>query len=474
MKIKTVTMLLAISLVSLPLLAKDGSIDKKLLNNFEKEIDNLSNVDQLINMVTNNKIADLSLNHGKVIAHNKLFNHTLKSTKISNQKSSGRCWAFAGGNLITPKVMSKLQLSDFQISESFIAFYDKLEKGNYFLERVIELRERPLDDRSLQGVFDSFFGDGGWMHYFIDLIKKYGVVPKEIMPETKQSSATSSLNKLGKMLLRSFAAELLEMHHNGENEKALRKRKEEMLTELYKFLVLNYGKPPKTFTYRYEYNDKDDTTKTEKVIIEQEYTPKTFFTEFYGSSMPEYVAIVHNPTMKYETRYLMENSRNIYESEDFDVINLPIDDLKKYARASILDSQAVWFACDVGHENYKKGAIMDVDIYDYNNTLDLDFKMTKKERLLYGEIAPTHAMVLTGLDTAQNGETVKWLVENSWGSKSGKDGFWSMYDDWFDEYLLLIIVDKNMLSEKDKNLFDSKPKMIKDWQPFFLALRNLE
>lgn len=474
MKLKLLLTVAAILLFSIAVFANDGAIDEKLLKQFEKELDKIPNTDQLINMVTNNKIKDISLNHEKVISHNELYNHKLKSTKISNQKSSGRCWAFAGGNLISPKVMTELQLSDFQISESFIAFYDKLEKGNFFLERIIELRDRPLDDRSLHGEFKYLFGDGGWMHYFISLIEKYGVVPKEIMPETKQSSATAVLNKLGKTLLRSHAAELLEMHKNGKNLKELRNRKDEMLAELYQFLVLNFGKPPQSFVYRYEFKDKDDTTKTKKEIIEKEYTPKSFFNQFYGSSIPEYVAIVNNPTMEFNTRYLLEESRNIYETDDFDVINLPIDDLKKYVRASILDSQAVWFACDIGKENYSSDAILDIDIYDYNKTLNLDFTMTKKERLLYGDISPTHAMVLTGIDTAQSGETVKWLVENSWGTKAGKDGFWNMYDDWFDEYLLLIIVDKNLLSDNDKKLFKSEPKIIKDWQPFFLALRNLE
>ena len=474
MRTNIITSTIYILLLSLSVFAQDGAIDEKLLSQFENKLDNLNNSDQLINMVTNNKIKDIALNHDKVIRHNKLYSHSLKSTKISNQKSTGRCWAFAGGNLITPKVMTKLQLSDFQISESYLAFYDKLEKGNIFLERIIELRDRPINDRSLQGVFDYLFGDGGWMHYFISLIEKYGIVPKEIMPETKQSSATGALNRLGKTLLRSFAAELLEMHKNGKNEKALRSRKKEMLSDLYQFLVLNYGKPPKSFTYRYEYKDKEDTTKTEKEIIEREFTPKSFFSEFYGSTLPEYVAIVNNPTMDFNTRYLMNESRNIYEEKDFDVINLPIEELKKYARQSIIDSQAVWFACDVGQENYRTDAIMDVDIYDYNNTLKLDFKMTKKERLMYNDISPSHAMVLTGIDTAQTGETVKWLVENSWGTKAGNDGFWNMYDRWFDEYVLLVIIDKSMLSEKDQKLFESKPKIVEDWQPFFLALRNLE
>ena len=454
--------------------AGGGDINEKLLKNFKKQFDENSNQQVVINAVTNNSIKDLALNHEKVIKHDKLFNHKLKSTGITNQKSSGRCWLYAGANVFSPKIMKKLQLSDFEISHSFLAFYDKLEKANFFLERIIQLRDKPLKDRSLQGQLKYFFGDGGWWHYFIDLTDKYGLVPKDIMPETKQSSSTGMLNSLGKTLLRSFASELRQMHQDGKKVKDLRKRKEEMLSEIYQLLVYNYGTPPDEFVYRYEFKDKEDTTKKEKEIIEQTYTPKSFFKEFYGESMPEYVAIVNNPSLDYEKLYKLEESRNVFERADFEVVNFSIEKLKKYAKKSLIDSLAVWFACDVGKENYKKDAIMATDIYDFNYTLNLDFKMTKRERLEYGDISPSHAMVLTGIDTSSSGQPVKWLVENSWGKKSGDDGFWYMYDDWFDEYVLMVIIDKNLLTDEDKAVFAQKPVIIEDWEPFFLALRNLE
>ena len=459
---------------SLSISAQDGAIDEKLLQKFESNVNTINNIDQLINMVTNNSIKDISLNHEKVISHNELYSHKLKKTGITDQASSGRCWAFAGNNLLSSKVMTDLQFSEFEMSESFIAFYDKLEKGNFFLERIIEMRDRPLDDRSLQNELSGMFGDGGWHNYFLDIVKKYGMVPKEIMPETKQSASTGMLNNLGQTLLRSYASELLQMHKDGKKLKALRARKDELLGELYHFLVLNYGKPPKSFVYRYEFKDKDDTTKTEKQIIEKEYTPKSFFDTYFGSSLPEYVAIVNNPAMEFNKAYLLKESRNIYENSDFTVINLPIEDLKNYARKSILDSQAVWFACDIGKDNYRNDALLKTDIYDYSKTLGIDFSLSKRDRILYHDMSPNHAMVLTGLDTAQTGETVKWLVENSWGKKAGDDGYWNMYDDWFSEYILLIVVDKNLLSDEHKKLFDSKPQIIADWEPFFLALKHLE
>ena len=464
----------ALTLCSLTAFAADGAIDEKLLQKFEKQVDGTNNIEQLINIVTNNNIKDVSLNHEKVISHNELYTSKLKKTGITDQESSGRCWAFAGNNLLSSKVMTDLQFSEFEMSESFIAFYDKLEKGNFFLERIIELRDRPLDDRSLQNELSNLFGDGGWHNFFLDIVQKYGMVPKEIMPETKQSASTGMLNNLGQSMLRSFASELLQMNKEGKKLKALRARKDEMLGDLYQFLVLNYGKPPKSFVYRYEYKDKEDTTKTEKEIIEKEYTPKSFYDTYFGSSLPEYVAIVNNPAMEFNKAYHLKESRNIYENSDFTVINLPIEDLKTYTRKSILDSQAVWFACDIGKDNYRKDAILDVDIYDYNKTLGLNFTMSKKDRILYHDMSPNHAMVIAGLDTAKTGETVKWLIENSWGSKAGDDGYWNMYDDWFSEYVLMIVIDKNLLSDNHVKLFESKPMIIEDWQPFFLALKHMD
>lgn len=457
------------------IVAGDGAIDEKLLEQFEQKFDQTPNQQVIINAVTNNKINDLALDREKVINHDKLLSLKLKSTDITDQESSGRCWAFAGVSIYSPEVMNKLQLPNFEMSESFLAFYDKLEKSNFFLERVIELRDKPLDNRSLQGELEYVFGDGGWWTYFLDLTKKYGIVPKDIMPETKQSSATGTVNNLGKTLLRKDAAQLRRMYkEEGKNVKELRKKKEEMMAEVYQLLVYNYGKPPKEFTWRYEYKDKDDTTKTEKQIIEKTYTPESFFSEFIGDSLPEFVSLVNIPTKEYNKLYQLEASRNIYESPDFRVVNLPIEKLKEYAEKSLLDSQAVWFACDVGKDNYRNDAIMRNDVYDYNNTLNINFTMSKKDRIAYGDITPNHAMVLTGVDTTSAGAPRKWLVKNSWGTKLGDKGYWYMYDDWFDQYVFQVVIDKNMLSDEDKALFDQKPVMVKDWEPFFLALRNIE
>ncbi len=449
-------------------LAVDGALDQSLLDQFSKKMPDSVSTQRIINAVANNDIKSLSLNRAKVIDNDKLFNFKLKTAGIVNQQNSGRCWMFAGNNIYAPKMMTKLQMSEFELSEPYLTFYDKMEKANCFLERMIELRDKPIDDRSVQGEIDNAFGDGGWWTYFQDLVQKYGVVPLSVMPETHQSASTGNINNLAQTILRGAAADIRQMAKEGKSVKQLRQKKEETLGQIYKLMVYNYGEPPKQFSFRYE--SKKDTVNS---IKEGTYTPQSFFKEFLGDSIPDYVALVNNPTMPYDTLYVLEESRNIYEKPDQVVLNLPIEKLEQYALKSLLDSQAVWFACDVGQQNYRDSALMEDQIYDYNTTFGMNFILSKANRITYHEISPNHAMVLTGVDTTDAGIPDKWLVENSWGTKRGDKGFWYMYPDWFDQYVLMIVLDKSLLSQDDQKKFTQKPHKIADWEPFFLALRNL-
>jgi bleomycin hydrolase len=469
----------------------DGAVDFKLIEEYQKQLENEGDPAFLINAITNNNIKDLSLNRELLLEHNDIVNHSLKSAGITNQKSSGRCWMFAGFNVLTPDLAAKMKLSKIELSQSWLAFWDKMEKSNLFLEEIIRLRDRPINDRELQVILESPIGDGGWWHYFTGLVDKYGVVPKSAMPETKQSSSTGMLNKLTTSKLRRFASELRQMHVEGKSEKDLRQRKEAMLADVYTILVYTYGEPPSEFSLRYKPDKKDeekdddetdsgsaavDSVEAEKEpeIIEARYTPATFYEEFFDGELPEYVALCNNPTREYGQLYQILTSRNMYEAEDFTVLNLPIERLKHYSARALLDSQVVWFACDVGKQNYGDSGIFREGIYDYNRTFGMDFRLSKADRISFKDISPNHAMVLMGVDTAADGTPVKWLVENSWGSKKGDEGNWYMYDDWFDEYVLVTIIDRRLMEEPEVEMLEQKPLPIEAWDPFFLALRRLE
>jgi len=261
------------------------------------------------------------------------------------------------------------------------------------------------------------------------------------------------------------------MYKNGKSVEELRVRKEEMLGDIYKLLIFNYGKPPKEFIFQYEIKNKDKSDIKE--LVEKKYTPKSFFSEYFGDYLPEYVALTNITTRDFDTPFLLEASRNISEDKDFLVLNLSIDKVKEYSKKSLLNDHPVWFACDVGQQNYRDSGIYRDGIYDYETTLGLDFSISKADRIDYGDISPNHAMVITAVDTSSTGSTIKWQVENSWGTKTGDKGMWTMYDNWFDEYVLLVIVDKSLLSDEDKQILDKKPVIIPDWEPFFMALRNI-
>lgn len=463
--------------------AEKGAINDQMIERFQNDLSKATYLKPMINATTNNKIKDLALNREKLLGLDKLFNVEVKGTGIIDQRSSGRCWMFAGANVVTPKIMTKLNQSDFELSQAFVAFWDKLEKSNMYLEKMIALRDKDIDDRSLQNYLDWGIGDGGWWNYYGTLINKYGVVPASIMPETKQSNSTGQLNNLLNSKLKQATAEIRRMAADGKSENDLRKYKEGVLSDVYRLLVLGYGEPPTEFTFRWEYKPEkskdEDTTAlsdigNEATVMEETYTPKSFLKEFFGDGMPEYIAISNNPAKEYGKLYKFDDGRNVQEVADMECLNLPIEKLKEYTLKSLTDSQIVWFACDVGKDNYNDSGLFAANVYDYDAAFGINFDLTKKDRILYHDMSPNHAMVLTAADTTSGGTVRKWRVENSWGSKAGDKGYWTMQDDWFDEYVLMVMVDKRLLSDDDLKLLDQKPVIVKDWEPFFKALTRLQ
>ena len=447
--------------------ASERGLSTDQISTYEKKFAAEGDHTALINAVTNNDIKQLSLDRKKLIDHNKLFNLKLKSTGVTAQKNSGRCWLFAGMNVFSPKVMKKLKLSDFELSQPYLTFWDKMEKANVHLEAMIELRDLPLDDRIMQVHLRWPFGDGGWWQYVVNLLDKYGVVPLSAMPETKQSVNTGSINRLVNRMLRGFTAELREMHQSGKSEQELRARKDEMLYEVYKMMVFNYGQPPREFEFRYE-------TKDSVLTGGKTYTPLSFYREFFAEDMPEFVGLMDDPTKEYGTLYSYQWSANMIDRPDITFLNIPMSKLKDYCLKALLDSQMVYFSMDPGKQHLKDSGIFKEGIYDYNSTFGIDFRLTKAQRILYGDSSPNHAMVIMGVDTSLTGKPVKWLLKNSWGTKIGDGGKWYMYDNWFDEYGYIAVVDKKLLDDADLAALKKKPVSLPPWDPFWAAFRQLE
>lgn len=411
----------------------------------------------LMNALTNNDIKKLALNRDKYVDHDNLFNHKIKTRGITNQKSSGRCWLFAGLNIMRPRVIEKYELKEFEFSQSYLFFWDKFEKANTFLELTIETRDRDPLDRELTMILQSPFSDGGLWIYVVELIEKYGVVPKSVMPESEQTSNTKMMDRLISWKLRKDAAVLRKMSQNGASVSGLRERKVEMLKEVYRMLVLNFGVPTEEFQWRYE--GKDSVVSEMKT-----HTPQSFFKEVVDFDLRDYVPIYNHTLHPYRKLYRMRLARNIYDRPDNVFINLDTEQMRQFALQQLLDDHPVYFACDVGKEANTEYGILAPDIHDYETFYGMDFSMSKADKFRYRESHSTHAMAFVGVDTLE-GRPTKWLVENSWGDKKGDKGYWTMYDEWFDEYVYKVIIHKKHLPKHVLGILKTEPIVLPPWDP---------
>jgi bleomycin hydrolase len=436
----------------------NGGISPDLIKKMKNEAKYDGAWRAIYNSLLNNEIKNLALDHDKAVAHEDLFNVTIDNKGITNQKSSGRCWLFASLNLLRPAMIEKYKLSKFEFSQNYLAFWDKMEKANKFLEAVIQFRDRDMYDRELQSILKHPFGDGGWWFYTVDLIEKYGCIPKAAMPETKSSSNTGMMNTLIKRKLRQSAMTIREMAANGESLEKLRQAKESMLIDIFKMLTLNLGTPPDDFVWRYE--DKDTVVSEPK-----RYTPQEFYRDIVGLDLKEYVALTDHPAKPRYKMYSCRLSRNMYDKTDGPFMNLPIDSLKAYALRMLLDGQPVVFACDVGKQNANELGVFREGIYDYESVYGTDLNLDKTQRLLFFDSSPNHMMLLVACDTV-NGRPMKWKVENSWGTDRGADGYWTLYDEWFDEYTFEIIVHKKYLSKELLKILDTEPIELPPWDHY--------
>ncbi len=386
------------------------------------------------------------------------FSTRLKDQKITDQKSSGRCWMFSALNILRPVATRTLKCGDIEFSQNYLFFFDKLEKANLFLESIIKLKDRPFTDRYMEFLLRQPVQDGGNWLGFIELVKKYGIVPKEVMPETFSSSSSGTVNMVLGMRLKQYALKL----RNESTPERIAEVKLQALKDVYKILAMNFGLPTSSFTWRFEGEDK-------KVTAWKTYTPQQFYREAVSEALDDYLALYSIPTLPFDRKYEIDLDKAVYDRPNMNFVNCSLETVKDLARTCLLAEQPVWFGCDVGREMNGEAGIMMPDIYDFASLYGMDFSMSRKELFQTYSSSPNHNMVLTGVDIVE-GKPAKWLVENSWGDKSGKKGYLSMTDAWFDKYVQVVVVHKKYIPEKTLALFDTKPEMLPPWDPMYKML----
>ena len=388
-----------------------------------------------------------------------VFSVDVTTGKVSNQKQSGRCWMFAALNTFRHKMLNAFNLKDFELSQNHTFFWDKYEKANYFYENVLATAQEPLSSRKVAFLLQTPQQDGGQWDMIVSIFQKYGVVPKAVMPESSNSSNSRDLNNYLNKKLRKDAGTLRQLVADGQSEAAIQEAKEGMLQEIYNFLATSLGTPPETFDFEYRDEEKN-------YHIDRGLTPQTFYDKYVGVDLDDYVSIINAPTADkpYNKSYTVEMLVNVVGGKEVKYLNVDMETFKKLAIAQLEQGESVWFGCDVGQSSTRDSGIMALDAYDMNDLFDIDFTMTKAQRLDYGESLMTHAMVLTGVDIV-DGKSTKWKVENSWGEKVGTNGFFVMSDEWMDEYTYQIVVRKEFLTAEQLAAFEAEPQVLAPWDP---------
>lgn len=442
---------------------KSGGISETTLQQIVKSQTGGAAHKALFNAIANNSIDDLVKNPANAAPVDTHFSIETPKQSIHNQKSSGRCWMFSGLNVLRSNFAKNDSLKRVvEFSQDYLFFYDQLEKANLMLQGVIDTGKKSIEDPQVQFFFKSPINDGGTFCGVADLAEKYGLAPMSAQPETFSSNNTNKMSKLISSKLREYGLELRKMVAQGKKTAAIQTRKAEMLSQVYRMLSLTLGEPVKEFTYAFR--DKDG----KQVGEAKKYTPKSFYEETVGHGLNgTFLMVMNDPRRPYHKTYEVEYDRHTYDGHNWKYLNLPMDEIADLAIASLKDGHKMYSSYDVGKQLDRKRGYLALDNFDYGSLFDTSFPMNKAERISTFDSGSTHAMTLTAVDLDADGKPVKWKVENSWGPDNGFSGCFIMTNDWFNEYMFRLVVNKKYASEQLQKEFEQKPTMLTPDDPLF-------
>lgn len=448
-------MLACLMAMALGAQAQQGGITQDMLNQIKSSYKHTPADKAIYNAMAETSIAVLAKNHENLANFDTNFTNKVVSHGITDQQQSGRCWLFTGLNVLRAQMMAKYGLDEMEFSQNYCFFYDQLEKANLFLQGIIDTREKPMDDKMVEWLFRNPISDGGQFTGISDVIGKYGVVPSSVMPETYSSENTSQIARLVGLKLREFGLQLRDEAAKGVKVSALEAKKTEMLSTVYRILALAFGEPVERFTWTMNGETK-------------EYTPQSFYQEYLGNDLTNnYVMLMNDPSREYYKCYEIDFDRHVYDGKNWTYVNLPVEDIKAMAIESIKDSTMMYFSCDVAKFLDSKRGTLDLKNFDYESLMGTTFGMNKKQRVQTFASGSSHAMTLMAVDLDKDGKPKKWMVENSWGAEAGYKGHLIMTDEWFDEYMFRLVVEKKYVPEKVLNILKQKPIRLPAWDPMF-------
>ena len=449
--------------ISMQAQQKTGGISKDMLRYIEKE-QQLGPADRaLLNAMAANAIDDLAKNRKNAGAIDTHFSIETKKQSISDQLQSGRCWMFSGMNVLRSDFNLRTDSLTVEFSQAYLFFWDQLEKANLMLQGTIDTADKPIDDQRVQFFFHHPINDGGTFCGVADLADKYGLVPKEVMPESFSSDNTSKARQLISSKLREYGLQLREMVQNGKKQQALEKAKTRMLGQIYHMLQYIIGEPPTQFSYAFK-NEKGKAGEA------KEYTPMTFYKEVMDGKQLNgtFIMVMNDPRREYYKTYEVEYDRHTYDGHNWKYVNLPMEDIEQMAIATLKAGHKMYSSYDVGKMLDRKRGYCDTENFDYGSLFGTTFGMNKAERISTFDSGSTHAMTLTAVDLDAKGKPTKWKVENSWGPSWGQQGCLIMTARWFREYMFRLVVPNEYVPEKAMRAYNTTPVMLMPEDPLFL------
>ena len=437
----------------------DAALPPLMLNSLEESVPMTPNLRAARNALANASVRSLVFDPDLANRTDTMFTHVIKEPgSIADQKQTGRCWLFAGLNVLRPAVMERHKMKDFMLSQAYEQFYQKLEAANRSLELAISLRREPIHSRRLDTLLQHLVDDGGNWNYVRTLIEKYGAVPVAAMPDDYAASHSDEMNKLLDARLRKAVVEIRGTARQHDEISQFRELKMKALQDVYKILLVCLGKPPHQFQWRYETSDG-------KVSPLETYTPKTFSQKYLAQDLGDYVCFVNYPGKPAHARLEWAWERTLADQPNMDAVNIRMKELRAMVLKSILADQPVWFGANSSAEGNREKGLWLHGIEDTKDLFGIDFTMSKADTLAYDNGNPNHAMVITGVDV-EDGRPVKWKVENSWGDKSGDKGWFTMDSEWFNSHVFEVIIDRRFVPAELLALTRQESILLPPWDPF--------
>ncbi|MCI2171627.1 C1 family peptidase [Schleiferilactobacillus perolens] len=431
-------------------------ITAEQIANFAQQTQAQPAVSALAGAVQKNGIYAASYNHTSATALDPVFSVEINTGAVSNQKHSGRCWLFAALNMLRHEFARTHQVKDFELSQNYDSFYDRLEKANWFYEQIILSAKLPRTDRKVAKLFAAPDDDGGQWSYAVAITQKYGVVPKSVMPETTSSEATAQYSSVLNTKLRKDAIMLRQMIQDGASTAAIDAQKQKFMTAVYRITAYAFGEPPKEFTYAY----RDDNQQYHTMHT----TPQAFLQQEFKQNLADYACFASSPQSDkaVNTLYTVDTQGNVVGGTPVRLLNVAPDRLKALCIQLLKDNTPIWFGCDVLENMDRVAGALSGNLYNTDDLFSIHVNRDKALRLDTGQGSVSHAMTLTGVDLI-NDQPTKWKVENSWGDKTGHKGYFTMDDAWFDAYVYEAVIPTKYMNAAENKAWQGQPAILPAW-----------